>query len=114
MESADFFLERRRGLRCPVKIILLADWSQYLSEILQTSLTVKGSENLVKSGCFEKGCDGEHQSFFKMKEGYKVSCVTILIFYWITRRLLNLFKILHASSTVKTSKNVVRGVSCLA
>ena len=28
--------------------------SQYLFEILQTSLTVKNSENVVKSGCFEK------------------------------------------------------------
>ena len=28
--------------------------SQYLFEILHTSLTIKNSENLVKSGCFEK------------------------------------------------------------
>ena len=36
--------------------ILLADLlgSQYLLEILQTSFTVKNSENMVKSGCFEK------------------------------------------------------------
>ena len=27
---------------------------QYLFEILQTSLTVKNSENVVKSGCFGK------------------------------------------------------------
>ena len=36
--------------------ILLADLlgSQYLFQILQSSLTVKNSENGVKSGCFEK------------------------------------------------------------
>ena len=28
--------------------------SQYLFEILQTSLTFRNSENVVKSGCFEK------------------------------------------------------------
>ena len=28
--------------------------SQYLFEILQTSLTVKESENVVECGCFEK------------------------------------------------------------
>ena len=28
--------------------------SQHLFEILQTSLTFKNSENVVKSGCFEK------------------------------------------------------------
>ena len=27
---------------------------RFLFEILQTSLTVKNSENVVKSGCFEK------------------------------------------------------------
>ena len=38
------------------KIIFVADFlkSQYLFEILQTSLTVKNSENMAKSGCFEK------------------------------------------------------------
>ena len=37
-----------------VKYILLSDLlgSQYLFEILQTSPTVKNSENRVKSGCF--------------------------------------------------------------
>ena len=28
---------------------------QYLFEILQTPLCVKNNENVVKSGCFEKG-----------------------------------------------------------
>ena len=36
--------------------IFLADLlgSQYLCEILQTSLTFKNSENVVKSGCFQR------------------------------------------------------------
>ena len=38
------------------KNISLADivGSQYLLEILQTSLAVKNSENVVESGCFER------------------------------------------------------------
>ena len=42
------------GILC--KNILLADLlgSQYLFEVLKASLTVKISENVVKSECFEK------------------------------------------------------------
>ena len=54
--------------------------SQYLFEILQTSLTVKNNENGVKSGCFEKLLRWRAPIFSEMKEGYKVSCVKILIF----------------------------------
>ena len=38
------------------KIVFVADLlgSQYLIEILQTSLNAKNSENVVKSGCLEK------------------------------------------------------------
>ena len=65
------------------KNIFLADLlgSQRLCEILQTSLTVKKSENGVKSKCFEKFSDGERQFFVKMKMGYNVSCVKILMFF---------------------------------
>ena len=52
--------------------------SQHLLEVLQTSLTFKNSEKVVKSGCFKKFCDGECQFFFEMKEGYKISSVKIL------------------------------------
>ena len=47
------------------KNILLADilGSQHLFELLHTSSTVKNSENVVKSGCFGKVCDGEHLFF---------------------------------------------------
>ena len=48
--------------------------------------------------------DEERQFFFEMKEGYELSCVIILIF----AKLLGLFEILYTSSTVKTSKNVVK------
>ena len=51
-------------------------------------------------------CDGERQLYFEMKEGYKVSCVK-----WYFAELLGvwfLFEILHTSSTVETSENVVK------
>ena len=38
--------------------------SQHLLEILQTSLTVKNSENGVKSGCFKKKFAKESSNFF--------------------------------------------------
>ena len=55
MESAIFF-EIREGCKVSCVKILLADLlgSQYLLEILQTSLTFKNSEEVIKSGCFEK------------------------------------------------------------
>ena len=69
------------GVLC--KNIFVADLSesQYLLETFQTSFAVKNSENIVNSGCFEK-CSGWRALIFfsEMKEGYKVSCVKILIF----------------------------------
>ena len=47
---------------------------------MQTSLTVKDSENVVKVDFLKNVCDGEHQFFLEMKEAYKVYCVKILIF----------------------------------
>ena len=72
------------------KNIFVADLlrSQYLFKILQTSLTVKNSENGVKSGCFEKYSRWRAPIFFEIKEGYKVSCVKILIFRPVIRRLV--------------------------
>ena len=43
---------------------------QYLFEILHTYLTVKKSENVLKSGCFKKK-KKSHQNFYEMKKGYK-------------------------------------------
>ena len=72
------------------KNILLADLlgSQHLLEILQTSLTFKNTEKVVKTGCFEKLLRWRASIFFEMKEGYKVSCVKILMFGLIIRRLV--------------------------
>ena len=63
------------------KNILLNDFlgNQPLFQILQTSHTFKNSENGVKSGCFAKCSRWGAPIFFEMKEGYKVSCVKILI-----------------------------------
>ena len=57
------------GVSC--KNIFVADLlgSQYLFEILQTSLTVKNSKNVVKNGCSINVHDGERQFFLEMKEG---------------------------------------------
>ena len=54
--------------------ISLADivGSQYLLEILQTSLAVENSENVVER-C-DDGCDGMDQFLIEMKEGYKSFC----------------------------------------
>ena len=38
--------------------------SQYLLKILRTSLTVKNSENVVKTGCFEKRLRRRSPNFF--------------------------------------------------
>ena len=56
--------------------------SQYLFELLQTSLIVRNSENVVESRCF----DGKQQLFFEMKEEYKVPCVKLLKFWNIFKR----------------------------
>ena len=43
--------------------------SQYLFEILQPSLTVKNSENVVKSGCLEKRLRWTASIFFRNEGG---------------------------------------------
>ena len=69
--------------------------SQYLREILPTSLTVKNGENMVKSGCFEKNCDGECQIFLEVKKRYKVSCLKLLIFCSFIKRSVFIWNIAH-------------------
>ena len=53
------------------KNILLADLlgSQHLIEILQTSLTFKNSEKVVKSGCFENLLRWRAPIFFRNDGG---------------------------------------------
>ena len=51
------FFSNQGGVKSVLcKNVLLADLlgSKHLLEILQTLLTYKNSENVVKSGCFEK------------------------------------------------------------
>ena len=52
------------------KNIFVADLlgSQYLFEILETSLTIKNSENVVKSGCFKKRLRWRAPVFFRTEE----------------------------------------------
>ena len=72
---------------------------------MQTSCNVKNSGNAVKTGCLQNFCDGEPKIYFEMKEGYKFSCVKM---FWYITKWLVLLEILHTSSTVKTSKNMVK------
>ena len=49
------------------KIIFVTDLSgsQHLFQILQTSLTFKNSENVIKKNVSRNVCDGERQFIFK-------------------------------------------------
>ena len=71
MENAIFFWNKGEveGVLC--KNILLANLlgSQHLLEILQTSLTFKNSEKVVKSGCFEKLLRWRAPIFFRNDGG---------------------------------------------
>ena len=73
--------ERKFYLKCKNSVLADLLGSQYLFEILQTSLTVKNSESIVKRGCFEKCLRWRAPIFFEMKERYKFSYVKILIFH---------------------------------
>ena len=42
------------GVLCKYNVVADLLGIQYFFEILQNSLTVKNSENVVKSGCFKK------------------------------------------------------------
>ena len=78
------------------KNIFVADLlrSQFLFELLQTSLTVKNSENGMVGGGEGEWMLGKMfpmdsvNFFFEMKEGYNVSRVKILIFRSVIRSLV--------------------------
>ena len=60
-----FFLMKGRGsVFCENNYLADLLGSQYLLKILQTSLTVKNSENVVKTGCFEKRLRRRAPNFF--------------------------------------------------
>ena len=69
--------------------------SQHLLEILQTSLTFKNTEKVVKIGCFEKLLRWRASIFFEMKQGYKISCIKTLMFDQIIRRVVFISNITH-------------------
>ena len=76
MDSAVYF-EMKEGCKCSF-VEMFFSWvtrKSVLFEIIQTSLTVKNNENMVKNGVSKSVCDGELIIFFEMKEGWKVSCV---------------------------------------
>ena len=61
------FFEINDGYKTTSTKIFLADLleSQYLFEILQTSLTIKNSENVVKGRCFENRLRWTAPTFFR-------------------------------------------------
>ena len=58
--------------------------SQYLFEILQTSLTVNSTENLVNSKFFKKHLQWRVPNFFRNEGGIYLFCknIDILVNYW--------------------------------
>ena len=56
---------------CSVKKYFVAGLlgSQYLFEIVQTSLTVTNTENVLKNGCFKKHCRWRAQIIFRNEVG---------------------------------------------
>ena len=70
MESANFFWNKGGvGVLCKNTLLVDSLGSQHLLEILQTSLTFKNSENVVKSGCFEKHLRWRAKNFFRNEGG---------------------------------------------
>ena len=69
--DCNFFLNKGglSGILC--RHVLLPDLlgSQHLLVILQTSVSFKNSENVVKSGCFEKRLWWKAPTFFRNKGG---------------------------------------------
>ena len=59
-----FEMKERCSVFCENNYLADSLGSQYLLKILQTSLTVKNSENVVKTGCFEKRLRRRAPNFF--------------------------------------------------
>ena len=79
---ANFLGKEAEMLDVCVKIFFLSDLlrSQYLLEILNTSIAVKYIKNVRKMDVSKNPYDGEHPFLSVMKEGCKTSCLKILIF----------------------------------
>ena len=83
-------------------VILLG--GQYLFEILNTSSTVKTSENVVKGWCLYKSLNQRVTISFRRKEGCKVSCVKMFVWliYLEVSFYLKYYTLHSLLSTVKT------------
>ena len=57
--------EKSQIFLCEIIFVTDLSGSQHLFQILQTSLTFKKSENVVKSGCFEKLLGWRTPIFFR-------------------------------------------------
>ena len=66
--------EKSQIFLCEIIFVTDLSGSQHLFQILQTSLTFKNSENVVKSGCFKKPLRWRAPIFSEMKEGYSLLC----------------------------------------
>lgn len=66
-----------------VKMLFYGDLleNKYLFQIFHSSITIKNSESVKKSGYFEKSLRWRAQIFFFLiKEEYKISCAKVLLF----------------------------------
>ena len=101
------FFERKKVykisyLKYKYFVILLG--GQYLFEILNTSSTVKTSENVVKGWCLYKSLNQRVTISFRRKEGCKVSCVKMFVWliYLEVSFYLKYYTLHSLLSTVKT------------
>ena len=88
MESANFLM----AWRCQVfwvKIFfqLIYEEVSIYSKYYKPHSLLKVVKMWQKVDVLENVWDGERHFFFEVKDQYKVSCVKILIFWYITRRL---------------------------
>ena len=59
--------------------VFLSWFVRYITHITN-SFNLKNTEKVVKSGCFEKCLRWRAPIYFKIKEGYEMSCATILCY----------------------------------
>ena len=106
MENAIFF-ERKEVYKISYvkyKYFVILLGGQYLFEILNTSSTVKTSENVVKGWCLYKSLNQRVTISFRRKEGCKVSCVKMFVWliYLEVSFYLKYYTLHSLLSTVKT------------
>ena len=97
-----FKIKEKYKISC-VNIFTNLIGSHCLFEILHTTLIVKNSENMIKSGCFEKP---SRWTALKLKKDYKVSHVKMITLWKHIRMTVFIWDIAHF--TVKNSENMVK------